>query len=116
MRNDMVNDRSFSEIALLLTHDTERMCIEVLLARLLPCAVVPTTCRRPDFLRVQGLVPLTVFCSCGYELRATRLMAWYLWSVWHPEHLPHLEFEHIPDLLRCARFTDWHLGALSDNP
>ena len=114
MRNDMVNDRSFSEEALPFTYDAERICIEVLLARLLPRTVVPTTCYRPDFLRMQGLVLLTVFCPTRHKFRATGMAAGYLRSAWYAEHLPRVELEHIPDLLRCARFTERHFGILSD--
>lgn len=83
VRYDVVNVRGLSVPAFLLALHAQRMRLEVMLARLLPCsAVAPLTCAA-YLLRMQDFVFGAVLRTVWYEGWTARMLAWILWSCWH---------------------------------
>lgn len=66
MRDDMVNNRGFHELAFLPALHAERMALEELLRCFPPLAPVAAAGSRPYFLGVQGFMLITILSPCRH--------------------------------------------------
>lgn len=87
VRLDVIDIGRLDIASLFHTLHAQRMCLKVTLASSVPCLAVASAACGTCFLRMKGVMLVTVLRTVGNKPCTAGMPAWCLWSAWQWLHL-----------------------------